>query len=161
MRLARRQLAMPAMPETPERAPFEDDLYARLLACAQSLRRDLVDRACEANLTLTDLLALRHMVREDCPFAPSDIARALSCSRANATKIAYRLEDAGYVSVMRDPFSPRLKSLTVTRAGRAACAHVLDGADAYPPFSRLSPKEARELYRLLGLLGTDSHSADE
>jgi DNA-binding MarR family transcriptional regulator len=132
---------------------FEDELCARILACAQVMRRDLAQRAWEAKLARSDLLALRQMIRRDDCFSPSEIARVLNCTRGNATKIIERLARAKYVSAYVDPCSPKYKSVSVTNAGREAYASIMRRIHPDDRFLRLSREERRELYRLLGRVG--------
>lgn len=132
---------------------FEDEICARLLAQAQVLRRDLAQRAWEANLAPSDFLALRQMIRSPYPFSPGEIARVLDCSRSNATKVVKRLEQAGYIEVSVCVFAPKSKSLCVTPRGQEAYARTRHRAVRVDLFTRLSDEERRELYRLLGLVG--------
>jgi DNA-binding MarR family transcriptional regulator len=132
---------------------FENELCARLLAQAQALRRELAARAWEANLVPTDFLALRHMIRSSYRVSPGEIARALECSRSNATKIIKRLETAGYVRTSVSVFAPKSKSIEITTEGRNAYARAHHRHDRFDRFARLSQEERRELYRLLGLVG--------
>jgi DNA-binding MarR family transcriptional regulator len=135
---------------------FENELCARLLAQAQVLRRQLTQRAWEANLTVTDFLALRYLIRSIYPSSPGEIARVLGCSRSNATKVVHRLEAAGYVRITLDVFAPKLKSISVTNAGRDAYARAHHRNDPVDRFSRLSEQDRKDLYRLLGLVGPRS-----
>lgn len=132
---------------------FGDELCARILAQAQVLRRDLSRRAWEANLTPTDFLALRHLIRSFYSLSPNDIARMLDCSRPNATKIIQRLETAGYIRVSVSIHTRKSKSLSVTPAGREAYARAHRRIIDEEPFARLTQAERAELYRLLGLVG--------
>lgn len=138
---------------------FEDEICARILAQAQVLRRELAERAFEANLVPTDFLALRHMIRSGYAFSPGEISRVLGCSRSNATKVVQRLESAGYVRVTIDVFAPKLKSISVTNAGHDAYVRAHHRFDTIDRFARLSEQDRRELYRLLGLFGPRTREA--
>lgn len=131
---------------------FEDELCARMLSSAQSMRRDLHRQAWEANLTITDFLALRAMISRETAMHPSEIARVLGCSRANATKIGQRLVTADYVRERRDALRPRYKTFSVTDAGREAYARAKRNVDRTGRLEKLTEEQQHELYRLLGLV---------
>lgn len=118
---------------------FDDEISARILAIAQTMRRDLAKRA-------------RYMTRSEFNVSPSDVARALDCSRANATKIVQRLERAGYITSFAPTWQPKSKTLVITPAGRRACAMNMRQLGPGGRFFRLSNEERKELYRLLGLV---------
>jgi len=140
---------------------LEEEIRARILSCADTLRAELEQRASSAELNVTDFVALGHLIRDPTTVSPTDLAHRLECSRANVTKILIRLERAGYITAHRIPWAPRAKTLKVTESGRDIHARATNANQSSTTWSTaLTKKEAQTLCRLLARLEEEARRTE-
>lgn len=138
--------------EDHQREAFEADLTERLVACAELLRRDLASRACEANLTRPDFIALREIARREAPTTPADLAESTRCSRTQVWKITKRLLSAKYVEEHRNHWIPQRRTFTVTPSGLEALSRAMRTFEVASSFAQLTLRQQQQLNHLLGRL---------
>ena len=84
------------------------------------------------------------------PLAMGALARELRCDASNVTWLADRLESRGFVERRPAPHDRRVKTLSLTDAGRSAQADAHDALRAPPePLLALSAAELRTLRDLM------------
>jgi DNA-binding MarR family transcriptional regulator len=89
------------------------------------------------------------------PVPMRDLAASLNCDASNITGIVDRLEARGLVERRSAPGDRRVKALSVTTAGAAVRARLVERLYQVPPaIAELSPAERRTLLELLQRLVT-------
>jgi DNA-binding MarR family transcriptional regulator len=91
----------------------------------------------------------------------SDVSKRMMVSNGNVTGLVERLVESGHVDRRTSDSDRRVQVIRLTKAGRAefrkmAAEHELWIADM---FSDLTPKDVRELMRLLGKTKTSTRKA--
>lgn len=138
--------------EMPEDHGDELRLWLRLLTCSTliegEVRRRLRDRF-KVTLPRFDLMAQLDKVPEGMTL--SDISKRMMVSNGNVTGLVERLVESGHLDRRTSDQDRRVQVIRLTRAGRAefrkmAAENATWIADI---FSDLTPKDVRELMRLL------------
>jgi DNA-binding MarR family transcriptional regulator len=127
-------------------------LWLRLYACT-SLVESRVRRRLQARFGTTlprfDLMAQLDKVPDGMTL--SDVSKRMMVSNGNVTGLVERLVESGHLDRRTSDSDRRVQVIRLTKAGRAefrrmAAEHQIWIADI---FSELSPKDVRELMRLL------------
>ena len=143
---------MASLDEQVQAEVLTTELFDRLVACGDYLRRGLAARASEANLTGAEFLALRELALARAPVSPSDLAFLTRCSKAQVTKVSDRLAAAGYIRKDRVPWMAHAKTLALTATGLEALTRAIICVDTKKSFAPLTKREQRQLHSLLGRL---------
>ena len=139
--------------ETPEDHGDEIRLWLRLLTCTTLIEGEVRSRLRErfdVTLPRFDLMAQLDKVPDGMTL--SDVSKRMMVSNGNVTGLVERLVESGHVDRRTSDSDRRVQVIRLTKAGRAefrkmAAEHELWIADM---FSDLTPKDVRELMRLLG-----------
>jgi len=138
--------------ETPEDHADELRLWLRLLTCTTLIEGEVRSRLRErfdVTLPRFDLMAQLDKVPEGMTL--SDVSKRMMVSNGNVTGLVERLVESGHLDRRTSEADRRVQVIRLTKAGRAefrkmAAEHELWIADM---FGDLSPKDVRELMRLL------------
>jgi len=138
--------------ELPEDHGNELRLWLRLLTCTTLIEGEVRSRLRERfNVTLPrfDLMAQLDKIPEGMTL--SDVSKRMMVSNGNVTGLVERLVVSGHLDRRTSDSDRRVQVIRLTKAGRAefrrmAAEHETWIADM---FAELSPKEVRELMRLL------------
>jgi DNA-binding MarR family transcriptional regulator len=138
--------------ELPEDHGDEIRLWLRLLTCTTLIEGEVRSRLRErfdVTLPRFDLMAQLDKVPDGMTL--SDVSKRMMVSNGNVTGLVERLVESGHVDRRTSDSDRRVQVIRLTKAGRAefrkmAAEHELWIADI---FSDLSPKDVRELMRLL------------
>ena len=116
--------------------------------------------ASELDLSPAGLRALL-AIDPDQPRPMRDLAQALNCDPSYVTTMVDDLERAGFALRQSAPTDRRIKTVTLTSAGRQALRRVQRDLFAPPAqFSRLSGRQRQQLGHLLAAALRDSSSPD-
>jgi DNA-binding MarR family transcriptional regulator len=130
----------------------ETELATRLrLAIARSARRMRQEAGTDLSPSLTAALAT---VERHGPLTPSELAARERVQRPTATRLVYRLEEAGLIARAADPGDRRSSLITVTPAGRELLAAARTRKDAFlsERLDALGPEDRATLERAAALL---------
>ena len=150
--------------ELPEDHGDEIRLWLRLLTCTTliegEVRRRLRERF-DVTLPRFDLMAQLDKVPDGMTL--SDVSRRMMVSNGNVTGLVERLVESGHVDRRTSDSDRRVQVIRLTKAGRAefskmAAEHELWIAGI---FSELSPKDIRELMRLLAKTKASARKASQ
>jgi DNA-binding MarR family transcriptional regulator len=138
--------------ELPEDHGSELRLWLRLLTCTTLIEGEVRSRLRErfdVTLPRFDLMAQLDKVPEGMTL--SDVSKRMMVSNGNVTGLVERLVESGHLDRRTSDSDRRVQVIRLTKAGRAefrrmAAEHERWIADL---FSDLSPKDVRELMRLL------------
>ncbi len=138
--------------ELPEDHGNELRLWLRLLTCTTLIEGEVRSRLRErfdVTLPRFDLMAQLDKVPEGMTL--SDVSKRMMVSNGNVTGLVERLVESGHLDRRTSETDRRVQVIRLTKAGRAefrkmAAEHETWIADI---FSDLSPKDVRELMRLL------------
>jgi DNA-binding MarR family transcriptional regulator len=138
--------------ELPEDHGSELRLWLRLLTCTTLIEGEVRSRLRErfdVTLPRFDLMAQLDRVAEGMTL--SDVSKRMMVSNGNVTGLVERLVESGHLDRRTSDSDRRVQVIRLTRVGRAefrrmAAEHERWIADI---FSDLSPKDVRELMRLL------------
>jgi len=138
--------------ELPEDHGDELRLWLRLLTCTTLIEGEVRGRLRErfdVTLPRFDLMAQLDKVPEGMTL--SDVSKRMMVSNGNVTGLVERLVESGHLDRRTSDTDRRVQVIRLTKAGRAefrrmAAEHQLWISDL---FSDLSPKDVRELMRLL------------
>jgi DNA-binding MarR family transcriptional regulator len=138
--------------ELPEHHGDELRLWLRLLTCTTLIEGEVRSRLRErfdVTLPRFDLMAQLDKVSEGMTL--SDVSKRMMVSNGNVTGLVERLVESGHLDRRTSEADRRVQMIRLTKAGRAefrkmAAEHELWIADM---FGDLSPKDVRELMRLL------------
>ena len=138
--------------ELPEDHGNELRLWLRLLTCTTLIEGEVRGRLREhfgVTLPRFDLMAQLDKVLEGMTL--SDVSKRMMVSTGNVTGLVERLVESGHLDRRTSDTDRRVQVIRLTKAGRAefrrmAAEHETWIADI---FSDLSPKDVRELMRLL------------
>ncbi len=83
-------------------------------------------RVLERGMGISEFSVLNHFVRLGDGRTPSWLAKAFQMTRASMTAIVAKLEAKGYVTVETVPEDRRQKTVSITKAGRAAHARAVE-----------------------------------
>ena len=139
--------------ELPEDHGDEIRLWLRLLTCTTLIEGEVRSRLRErfdVTLPRFDLMAQLDKVPDGMTL--SDVSKRMMVSNGNVTGLVERLVESGHVDRRTSEQDRRVQVIRLTKAGRAefrkmAAEHELWIADI---FADLTPKDVRELMRLLG-----------
>ena len=139
--------------ELPEHHGDELRLWLRLLTCTTLIEGEVRSRLRErfdVTLPRFDLMAQLDKVPEGMTL--SDVSKRMMVSNGNVTGLVERLVESGHLDRRTSDADRRVQVIRLTKAGRAefrkmAAEHELWIADV---FGDLTPKDVRELMRLLG-----------
>jgi DNA-binding MarR family transcriptional regulator len=148
--------------ELPEDHGDEIRLWLRLLTCTTLIEGEVRGRLRErfdVTLPRFDLMAQLDKVPDGMTL--SDVSKRMMVSNGNVTGLVERLVESGHVDRRTSDQDRRVQMIRLTKAGRAefrkmAAEHELWIADM---FSELTPKDVRELMRLLGKTKVSARSA--
>jgi DNA-binding MarR family transcriptional regulator len=138
--------------ELPEHHGDELRLWLRLLTCTTLIEGEVRSRLRErfdVTLPRFDLMAQLDKVPDGMTL--SDVSKRMMVSNGNVTGLVERLVESGHLDRRTSEADRRVQMIRLTKAGRAefrkmAAEHELWIADM---FGDLSPKDVRELMRLL------------
>src|ERR1700710_101678 len=138
--------------ELPHEHGDELRLWLRLLTCTTLIEGEVRSRLRErfdVTLPRFDLMAQLDKVPEGMTL--SDVSKRMMVSNGNVTGLVERLVESGHLDRRTSDSDRRVQVIRLTKAGRAefrkmAAEHELWISDI---FSDLSPKDVRELMRLL------------
>src|SRR3974390_1311728 len=138
--------------ELPEDHGNELRLWLRLLTCTTLIEGEVRSRLRErfdVTLPRFDLMAQLDKAPDGLP--PSGVSTRVMVSNGNVTGLVERLVESGHLDRRTSDTDRRVQVIRLTKAGRAevrrmAAEHETWIADI---FSDLSPKDVRELMRLL------------
>jgi DNA-binding MarR family transcriptional regulator len=137
-------------------------LWLRLLTCTTLIEGEVRSRLRErfdVTLPRFDLMAQLDKVPEGMTL--SDVSKRMMVSNGNVTGLVERLVESGHLDRRTSANDRRVQVIRLTKAGRAefrkmATEHENWIADI---FSGLSPKEVRELMRLLAKTKASAHKS--
>src|ERR1700752_2454423 len=139
--------------ELPDDHGNELRLWLRLLTCTNLIEGEVRGRLRERfDVTLPRFDLMAQLDRAPDGMTLSDISKRMMVSNGNVTGLVERLVESGHVDRRTSDSDRRVQVIRLTKAGRvevrkmAAAEHELWIADI---FSDLSPKDIRELMRLL------------
>jgi DNA-binding MarR family transcriptional regulator len=128
----------------PGRGPWP--LLVRLLLAQ---RANLPTLAAELRLSPAQCHVL-HLIEPNRPIPMGQLAETLSCDASNVTGLVDRLESRGLVRRRPSVRDRRIKVLVLTPTGVRLRAVLVERMMAPPPaLGRLSPRQQRELVRIL------------
>ncbi|GLY76202.1 MarR family winged helix-turn-helix transcriptional regulator [Actinoallomurus iriomotensis] len=135
---------MTAEPET--RTEADRQLCGLVNGLAKQIEAHLRVRAATLGLTASQGVALRELTR---PMTLRELADRMSCEPSNATFVADRLEDQGYLERHPHPGNRRAKHLILTPEGAELRERLLGLLSQDSPLAPLSSEEQDVLQRLL------------
>jgi DNA-binding MarR family transcriptional regulator len=138
--------------ELPENHGDELRLWLRLLTCTTLIEGEVRGRLRDRfNVTLPrfDLMAQLDRVPEGMTL--SDVSRRMMVSNGNVTGLVERLVVSGHIDRRTSDQDRRVQVIRLTKAGRAEFRKMAAEHETWIAgiFSDLSPKDVRELMRLL------------
>lgn len=144
----------------PPTSPTEDDLIAlfgRMSQVQGGLARRLgadLEARCGVPLVWFEVLA-RLGQQEDEQLTMGVLAEQVSLTTGGVTRLADRMEAAGYVERIASPTDRRVIHVALTDKGKAKLSEASDvhGANVRGAFEGFSDRELAVLNRLLGRLG--------
>ena len=126
-------------------------LWLRLLSCTMAVEKDVQRRLAVRGATLARFDVLAALDRQPRGMNTGALSRALLVSNGNVTGLVERLVESGHLDRRTSGTDRRVQVIRLTKIGRAefrkmAAEHENWIADI---FSDLTPKDVRELMRLL------------
>lgn len=113
---------------------------------ANHIEAHLRVRAATLGLTAPQGTALRELTR---PMTLRELAERMSCEPSNATFVADRLEEQGYLERHPHPDDRRAKQLVLTPKGTELRERLLELLSEDSPLAPLAPEEQDVLQHLL------------
>lgn len=132
--------------ERETRAQADRQLCGLVNGLAKHIEAHLRVRASALGLTASQGVALRELTG---PMTLRDLAERMSCEPSNATFVADRLEEHGYIERRPHPDNRRAKQIVLTPEGAELRERLLDLLSEDSPLAPLSPDEQDVLQRLL------------
>ena len=133
-------------------APPSPDPWALLVRLFFAQRANLPSVATGLGLSPAQCHLL-HLIEPERPLPMGQLASTLACDKSNVTGLVDRLESRGLVSRRPSAEDRRVKVLVLTPTGVRIRALLLERITTPPAaLERLSPRELRELVRILGRL---------
>ena len=138
--------------ELPEDHGNELRLWLRLLTCTTLIEGEVRSRLREhfdVTLPRFDLMAQLDKVPEGMTL--SDVSKRMMVSNGNVTGLVERLVESGHLDRRTSDTDRRVQVIRLTKAGRAEFRRMAGEHETWIAdiFSDLSPKDVRELMRLL------------
>lgn len=133
-------------------APSQCEAWQLLVRFFFHQRRNLPPLAAELDLSPAQCHVL-HLIEPDRPIPMGQLAETLACDASNVTGLIDRLESRGLIRRRPSETDRRVKVLHLTATGSRLRALLVDRMTAPPAtLERLSPREQRELVRILSRL---------
>jgi MarR family transcriptional regulator, organic hydroperoxide resistance regulator len=132
--------------ERETRAQADRQLCGLVNGLANHIEAHLRVRAATLGLTASQGAALRELTG---PMTLRELAERMSCEPSNATFVADRLEEQGYLKRHPHPDDRRAKQLVLTPKGAELRERLLELLSEDSPLAPLSPEEQDVLQRLL------------
>lgn len=132
--------------ERATRTEADRRLCGLVTGLAKQIEAHLRVRAATLGLTTAQGVALRELNR---PMTLRELAERMSCEPSNATFVADRLEEQGYLERHPHPGNRRAKRLVLTSEGTDLRQRLLDLLSEDSPLALLSADEQESLQRLL------------
>lgn len=130
----------------------ECDAWRLLVRFFFTQRANLPPLAAELQLSPAQCHVL-HLIEPDRPIPMGQLAETLACDASNVTGLVDRLESRGLVRRRPSAEDRRVKVLVLTPTGCRLRALLVERMTAPPAtLERLSPREQRELVRILSRL---------
>jgi DNA-binding MarR family transcriptional regulator len=148
--------------ETPGDHGDELRLWLRLLTCTTLIEGEVRSRLRERfDVTLPRFDLMAQLDKAPDGMTLSDVSKRMMVSNGNVTGLVERLVESGHLDRRTSANDRRVQVIRLTRAGRAefrkmAAEHENWIADI---FSDLSPKDVRELMRLLAKTKTSAQKS--
>ncbi|NUW45272.1 MarR family winged helix-turn-helix transcriptional regulator [Nonomuraea rhodomycinica] len=135
------------MTEERETQPQADrEICGLINGLAKQIEAHVRSRAATLGLTASQGVALRELTG---PMTLRELAERMSCEPSNATFVADRLEEQGYLERHPHPGNRRAKQLVLTPAGSELRERLLGLLSENSPLAPLAPEEQDTLQRLL------------
>ncbi|MGW0479362.1 MarR family winged helix-turn-helix transcriptional regulator [Nonomuraea sp. NPDC003214] len=131
-------------PET--QAQADRELCGLISGLAKQIEAHVRVRAAALGLTASQGVALRELTG---PMTLRELAERMSCEPSNATFVADRLEEQGYLERHPHPGNRRAKQLVLTPSGAELRERLLGLLAEESPLAPLSAEEQDALQRLL------------
>ncbi|NUS05770.1 MAG: MarR family transcriptional regulator, partial [Nonomuraea sp.] len=128
------------------RAQADRQLCGLVNGLAKQIEAHLRSRAATLGLTASQGAALRELTH---PMTLRDLADRMACEPSNATFVADRLEEQGYLERRPHPVSRRSKQLVLTDKGAELRERLLTLLSDDSPLAPLSPEDQDLLQSLL------------
>jgi DNA-binding MarR family transcriptional regulator len=132
--------------ERETRAQTDRELCGLINGLAKQIEAHLRVRAATLGLTASQGAALRELTR---PMTLRELAERMSCEPSNATFVADRLEEQGYLERHPHPGNRRAKQLVLTPEGTELRERLLGLLSEDSPLAPLASEEQDVLRRLL------------
>ena len=138
--------------EEPSHHESEVRLWLRLLTCANLIESEIRSKLRERfDITLPRFDLMAQLDKAPDGMTLSDVSRRMMVSNGNVTGLVERLVESGHLDRRTSETDRRVQVIRLTRSGRAefrkmAAEHQTWISDM---FGDLSPKDVRELMRLL------------
>ncbi|WP_188189775.1 MarR family winged helix-turn-helix transcriptional regulator [Nonomuraea sp. SYSU D8015] len=132
--------------ERETRAQADRELCGLVNGLAKQIEAHVRVRAATLGLTASQGVALRELTG---PMTLRELAERMSCEPSNATFVADRLEEQGYLERHPHPGNRRAKQLVLTPAGAELRERLLELLAEDSPLAPLSHDEQDALQRLL------------
>ncbi|GIH48684.1 DNA-binding transcriptional regulator, MarR family [Microbispora rosea] len=113
---------------------------------ANQIEANIRVRAATLGLTTSQGTALSELTR---PMTLRELAERMGCEPSNATFVADRLEDQGYLERHPHPDDRRAKQLVLTPKGTELRERLIELLSENSPLAPLAPEERDVLQRLL------------
>ncbi|MFI6926003.1 MarR family winged helix-turn-helix transcriptional regulator [Nonomuraea spiralis] len=127
-------------------AQADRELCGLINGLAKQIEAHVRTRAATLGLTASQGVAMRELTG---PMTLRDLAERMSCEPSNATFVADRLEEQGYLERHPHPGNRRAKHLVLTPAGTELRERLLELLSTDSPLAPLSSEEQDALQRLL------------
>jgi DNA-binding MarR family transcriptional regulator len=129
---------------TTRKAELAEEAWASLTRAMETFRDSWISAARNLSLNPGEMKALDALADEAQPMGA--LARVLGCDASNVTWLADRLEARGFVERQTGPNDRRVKTLSLTDAGRVAQQQAREQLRVPPPsLLTLSTAELRAL----------------
>lgn len=130
---------------------LENQLCFPLYVCAKEVVRKYRPYLDELDLTYTQYIAMMVMWERG-SISVKDLGNLLHLDSGTLTPLLRKLEDKGYVVKARDPDDERSVIVSITSEGDTLKERAKDIPGSVGSCLRISPEDAKELYRILNEL---------
>ncbi|MFF0575486.1 MarR family winged helix-turn-helix transcriptional regulator [Streptosporangium saharense] len=132
--------------ERENRVQADRELCGLINGLAKQIEAHVRARAATLGLTVSQGVALRELTG---PMTLRELAERMSCEPSNATFVADRLEEQGYLERHPHPGNRRAKQLVLTPSGTELRERLLGLLSEGSPLAPLSSQEQDALHHLL------------
>ncbi|MEU7890176.1 MarR family transcriptional regulator [Microbispora bryophytorum] len=132
--------------ERETQAPTDRELCGLVKVLANQIEANIRGRAATLGLTASQGTALCELTR---PMTLRELAERMGCEPSNATFVADRLEEQGYLERHPHPDDRRAKQLVLTPKGAELRRRLLELLSENSPLAPLAPEEQDVLQQLL------------